>query len=162
MFSKDKLRKLVAVSIVATALTTGVGLTNISAKGWGSSCTASKTITTPIGFYILWTGVNATLQGVPSGSNWTVTSIDYNMGSPWWQVILPPGPLLPWLEGTGSSNNINITSPVSRISPDSLGWGGTWNFTNFTASTNSVVKAQMIPDISGAPDPSCVISFNIG
>ncbi len=148
---------------VALALVSAVLSINPSyawALSWSGDCTASKSYAN-YGVYIIWTGTHVDLIGTVSGSKVTVQKVNYSMGSPWYQLVLPPGPPLPWLDGTGNHNNVNVTSPVSRYSPDSLGGGGTYDFADFTVNSNSNVTIQLIPDIVNASDPSCKITLTV-
>ncbi|MEM8905229.1 MAG: hypothetical protein AAGF02_16110 [Actinomycetota bacterium] len=137
----------------ALALTTG----SASAASWSGSCTATKVSGYGPSAFVVWSGTSATLN--TSGS--TARYVDFNMGSPWWQPVFPPGPTLPWLDGTGNKNNVNIKSPVTRNSPDSLGQSGRYDFTDFTFAPNSNVRIEMIPDIRNVSDPKCSIYITV-
>src|SRR5262245_4157152 len=61
----------------------------------------------------------------------------------------------------GPSTNINIIAPVSRTSPDSMGDGGNWDFTNFSDPSNTLITVQGIPDVRGVPDDPCSVNINV-
>ena len=159
-------RKVIISSVSALFVLIGssVGVNAASAASWNGGCTASRiTYDTPSNVFQIATNVSATLNGVVSGSTVTLTTINYFMGYATITGIFPPYQTMAWWGGTGSSNNINIASGlITRNSPDSLGWSGTWNFTDFTVPRNSTVQVQFIPDFSGTPDPDCTTTFTVG
>jgi hypothetical protein len=156
----------VAVGVLFTSTFVAVfGASAVSAATWDSGCSANRFgYDNPGTYYYFNTNVNGTLNGVYNGNSVTLTSIRYFMGYPTITILSPtPFPSTAWWGGTGSSNNVNVSgSGITRNSPDALGWGGTWDFVNFTVPRNSVVSVQFIPDITNMPDPSCTATFTVG
>lgn len=161
------LKKLiVSIGVFAISSVFGViGVGAVSAASWDSGCSANRFgYDNPGTAYYFNTNVTGTLFGTYNGASVTLTSIKYFMGYPTITILSPtPFPSTAWWGGTGSSNNVNISgSGVVRNSPDALGWGGIWDFVNFTVPKNSVVSVQFIPDITNMPDPSCTATFTVG
>ena len=153
---------LVSSIVIFGGATLGASAAN--AASWSGGCTASRmTYDTPGNYFQIATNVSATLNGVVNTSTVTLTTINYFMGYATITGIFPAYDTMTWWGGTGSSNNINIAAgSITRNSPDSLGWSGTWNFTDFTVPRNSTVQVQFIPDFSGTPDPNCTTTFTVG
>lgn len=157
---------LVGAGVLAAAVGVGVspapaGAVANESISQGMSCVARKFITYNGYPGALEVDFNATLRGTVNSANTavTITSIDYSFTN----AKFIPTTGIPSSIGlsVGSSSNLNVKSPVTRNSADSMGGSGNWNVANFTVSKGGQVALEGIPDISGAPDPACTAYANL-
>lgn len=104
---------------------------------------------------------NATIRGTltSNGTKATFNRIDYHFSNIKWTGETG------WPVKSGSAggkSNVNVKSPISWNSPDSLGGSGTVFPRAFTVSNGGKVSIEGIPDISGLPDPYCTATATIG
>jgi hypothetical protein len=153
-------------AVAISALAVGVVVATASpghAASTSSSCTAQRSYynaawgdgTTNSGDGYVRVDVRITLNS--SGN--TVTSASYSFSNARWESNASGARRTLSL---GSSGNVNVTSPVSRVSPDSMGTAGTYDFTNFTVSAGTNVAVQGIPDVPNISDPKCTVYIRVG